>query len=104
MWVISIRETKTHCKPHSKALVLATKLGRGMQWTETPWRKKIKKGAKMFKEKRMEIDRRKRGDRKHKKTPPDTASTNYACPTCGRKFIARIGLSSHIRAHKRRSK
>ena len=62
----------------------------------------IHKGGTVFEHNKIANAEKKRELRKQRQNsnlPHD--DTNFTCPTCGRKFRARIGLFSHIRTHQR---
>jgi len=63
------------------------------------WRSYINKGAAEAEKTRMETKRRKRAFRKSRTANTQTTVTDHRCPTCGRYFQARIGLTSHLRTH-----
>ena len=64
------------------------------------WRSHIAKGAKSAEKTRVSVAEKKRATRKAKNqgTSPSKAPL-LTCPTCGRGFRARIGLTSHMRTH-----
>ena len=66
------------------------------------WRSLIRKGGIVFEnnsianaEKKRELCKQRQNSNLH------LEDSNFACPTCGRKFQARIDLFSHIRTHQR---
>ena len=69
----------------------------------TTWRSSLHKGASHHENTRVELAQKKRAVRKQRQQNKDMppAATDPMCPTCGRRFRARIGLISHSRAHHR---
>ena len=69
----------------------------------TTWRSSLHKGASHHENARVELAQKKRAVRKQRQQNKDMppAATDPMCPTCGRRFRARIGLISHSRAHHR---
>jgi hypothetical protein len=67
----------------------------------TSWRAATHRGAEHAETERREESRRKRENRKTRTAMITTTPTDFMCPTCGRYFRARIGLTSHIRTHNR---
>ena len=67
----------------------------------TEWRGLVRKGATHYEHERTLTAQNKRRIRKERMNScvPPTA-TDHICPTCGRAFLARIGLTSHQRVHK----
>ena len=63
------------------------------------WRSTVHKGAKEFEDKRVAAAKEKRQARKDSASRP-TAAT-IPCPHCQRTFRAQIGLTSHLRTHRR---
>ena len=66
------------------------------------WRSKITTGARSAEEKRTAEAQRKRTARKSRANSTSIAAPTHMCPTCGRSFRARIGLTSHLRTHKQK--
>ncbi|XP_052799506.1 uncharacterized protein LOC128231126 [Mya arenaria] len=70
------------------------------------WRCHITNGAKLSEHSRTKEMERKRAFRKAKAASTSTTEpdcTDHRCPTCGRYFRARIGLTSHLRTHRNNS-
>ena len=66
------------------------------------WRSLIRKGGTVFENNRIANAEKKRELRKQRQNSNlPLEDSNFDCPTCGRKFQARIGLFSHIRTHQR---
>ena len=66
------------------------------------WRSLIHKGGTVFENNRIANAEKKRELRKQRlNSNLPLEDTNFACPTCSRKFRARIGLFTHIRTHQR---
>ena len=66
------------------------------------WRSLIRKGGTVFENNRIANAEKKRELRKQRQNSDiPLEDSNFACPTCGRHFRARIGLFSHIRTHRR---
>ena len=66
------------------------------------WRSLIHKGGTVFENNRIENAEKKRELRKQRQNSDiPLEDSNFASPTCGRQFRARIGLFSHIRTHRR---
>ena len=63
------------------------------------WRRLISKGALLSEENRLNAAKLKRIRRKAGEGAPERLSTHW-CQTCGRGFLARIGLISHTRTHR----
>ena len=62
----------------------------------------IRKGGTVFENNRIANAEKKRELRKQRQNSNlPLEDSNFACPTCGRKFRAQIGLLSHIRTHQR---
>lgn len=66
------------------------------------WRSQISKGAKAAETRRIAAAEKKRAERKGRAANPLTTST-FVCSACGRDYIARIGLISHLLAYQRRT-
>ena len=64
------------------------------------WRHLISKSATTAEERRSLVAERKRAARKARATSTNTMAPTHFCPTCGRGFLARIGLTSHLRTHR----
>ena len=65
------------------------------------WRSLIHKGGTVFENNRIANAEKKRELRKQRQNSDiPLEDSNFACPTCGRQFRARIGLFSHIRIHR----
>ncbi|KAJ8050889.1 hypothetical protein HOLleu_04263 [Holothuria leucospilota] len=59
------------------------------------WRSQISIGAKAAETKRIAAAKKKQAERKGRAANPPTTSA-FSCSTCGKDFIARIGLISHL--------
>ena len=68
----------------------------------TKWRGLIKRGASEYKAKIFSKAEQKRAQRKAraKASPTELSSSDLSCSICNRQFRAKIGLISHLRAHK----
>ena len=64
------------------------------------WRGQVHQGAKYHEEERRSSAQIKRKMRKERLNQAPPAMSDHTCPTCGRGFMARIGLTSHQRVHK----
>ena len=64
------------------------------------WRHLITKGANTAEERRSLQAEQKRAARKARATSTNSTTPTHFCPTCGRGFLARIGLISHLRTHR----
>ena len=64
------------------------------------WRSAINTGAKTAEERRTQSAEQKRRMRKARATSTNSTAPTHFCPTCGRGFLARIGLISHLRTHR----
>ena len=64
------------------------------------WRSLINKGALHSEARRTEAAKEKRKTRKARAANAANIPPTHWCPTCGRGFHARIGLTSHLRTHK----
>ena len=60
------------------------------------WRHLVTKGANTAEERRSLQAEQKHGARKAR---ANSTTPTHFCPTCGRGFLARIGLISHLRKH-----
>lgn len=67
------------------------------------WRSAITTGAKTAEERRTQTAEQKRQMRKARATSTNSTAPTHFCPTCGRGFLARIGLTSHLRTHRSNS-
>jgi len=65
------------------------------------WRQLITKGAHAAEECRSRQAEEKRAVRKEKAASTNSTAPTHFCPTCRRDFLARIGLMSHLRTHRR---
>jgi len=65
------------------------------------WRQLITKGAHAAEERRSRQADEKRAVRKERAASTNSTAPTHFCPTCGRGFLARIGLISHLRTHRR---
>ena len=63
------------------------------------WRRLISNGALLSEENRLNAAKLKRIRRKAGEGAPERLPTHW-CQTCGRGFLARIGLISHTRTHR----
>uniref|UniRef100_A0A8C7WPE7 Reverse transcriptase domain-containing protein n=1 Tax=Oryzias sinensis TaxID=183150 RepID=A0A8C7WPE7_9TELE len=63
------------------------------------WRNLIHKGAIYSENKRSNAAKEKRQKRKALADQPTNTTPSHWCSTCGRGFLARIGLISHMRTH-----
>ena len=64
------------------------------------WRHLITKGANTAEERSSLQAEQKRAASKVRATSTNSTTPTYFCPTCGRGFLARIGLISHLRKHR----
>ena len=67
------------------------------------WRSLISVGAQKAEEWRSRLAEQKRQTRKARAASTTTTAPTHFCPTCGRGFLARIGLTSHLRTHRSNS-
>ena len=67
------------------------------------WRSKIATGARAAETRRTTKAQRKRAARKARAASTSTTAPTPLCHTCGRAFMARIGLISHLRTHSNHS-
>jgi len=65
------------------------------------WRQLITKGAHAAEERRSRQADETRAVRKERAASTNSTAPTHFCPTCGRGFLARIGLISHLRTHRR---
>ena len=63
------------------------------------WRHTITKGAAVAETRRSLQAEKKRAARKARAASSSNTAPTHHCPTCGRGFLARIGLTSHLRTH-----
>ena len=63
------------------------------------WRSTIASGATAAESERTQSAEQKRLMRKTRATSTNSKAPTHFCPTCGRGFLARIGLTSHLRTH-----
>lgn len=83
----------------------ATKLN-NVSWeilatSRNDWRRQTSNSITTYEESRQQAVRAKAAARKNRTSTGDN-NTNITCHLCGRQFVARIGLVSHLRAHQRR--
>ncbi|XP_072163207.1 uncharacterized protein [Diadema setosum] len=64
------------------------------------WRHAIAVGARRAEEQLVKQAEHKRQMRKARAANPNSLAPTHFCPTCGRGFIAQIGLISHLRTHR----
>ena len=64
------------------------------------WRGLIRKSAQAAEERRSQNAEQKRQMRKARAASAIDTTPTHFCPTCGRGFRARIGLTSHLRTHR----
>ncbi|XP_071508585.1 uncharacterized protein [Diadema antillarum] len=64
------------------------------------WRHAIAVGARRAEEQRVKQAEHKRQMRKARAANPSSVAPTHFCPTCGRGFLAQIGLISHLRTHR----
>ena len=66
------------------------------------WRGLMQRGAGEYEAKRISEAEQKRAQRKAraKASPTELSSSDLSCSICNRQFRAKIGLKSHLRAHK----
>ena len=64
------------------------------------WRCVVSVGARRAEEQRVQQAEQKRRMRKARAARVSSSIPTHFCPTCGRGFLARIGLASHLRAHR----
>ena len=72
-------------------------------WEETAqdrtrWRSAVHRGSLQCEARRATLAKQKRAARKARAKDPQLPAT-FSCPSCGRLFRARIGLTSHLRTH-----
>ena len=78
--------------------------GSKLRWTDPPGGASYIKATRCSKTTEFANAEKKRELRKQKQNSNQPLKdTNFACPTCGRKFRAQIGLISHIRTYQRRT-
>ena len=65
------------------------------------WRCAVTKGARTAETQRSQQAEIKRQTRKARAAGNHTTAPTHFCPTCGRGFLARIGLIGHLRTHNR---
>ena len=68
------------------------------------WRRQIYAGAQTAENLRAAAAERKRFFRKARAVSTTNTAPTHTCPSCGRGFLAQIGLISHLRSHKTRPK
>ena len=92
-------------KASLKALNFDLKSWEWLAMDRVRWRSHTIAGADTAEAERLDNARRKRADRKARNSSTDSNTTTATsdqlnCPKCRRNFKARIGLISHIRAHR----
>ena len=75
-------------------------------WEETAcnrstWRSLIHKGAIAYEKQRISSAEDKRKQRKIRISQQHAEERPFPCPNCDRRFLAQIGLTSHLRTHRR---
>ena len=68
------------------------------------WRSEITTGARIAETRRTKSAELKRQSRKARASSTNSTAPTHFCPTCGRGFLARIGLTSHLRVHRTKLK
>ena len=69
--------------------------------TDRPsWRCAISSGARRAEKQHAQRAEQKRQMRKARAASTNSTASTHFCPNCGRGFLARIGLVSHLRAQK----
>ena len=66
------------------------------------WRGKLSPGSSAAEARRIKEAQTKRAVRKARAASTATSAPTHMCPTCGRAFRARIGLTSYLRTHRQR--
>lgn len=89
---------KDNLKIHLKNVDILTCNWEELAINRTEWRKSVQTGVAKFEQSRQEAITVKAAARKDK---PLAGSGDFLCEICGRLFTARIGLTSHLRAHSR---
>lgn len=64
------------------------------------WRRSVQDGVEEYERRRQEAQKTKASARKNR---PLAGTGDFLCDVCGKLFLSRIGLSSHLRAHIRRN-
>ena len=83
---------------------LTLKSTHGIAVDHPNWRSLTQKGCQIHEERRTAGAKKKREQRKSRAASSSGfIDSSLLCPTCGRSFIARIGLISHLRTHSTRS-
>ncbi len=83
-----------------KSLDIDTTSWETLEQDRSTWRMLIYQGCQTFEARRTTIAQEKRALRKARAANAATVVPTHVCPTCGRTFRARIGLTSHLRTHR----
>jgi hypothetical protein len=94
---------KDSLKASLKALGLDLSTWETLALDRPAWRSNLTRGAHAAELERTAYAENKRAARKARAASTPTTVPTHMCPTCGRAFRARIGLTSHLRTHRPRS-
>jgi hypothetical protein len=97
------KRSKDSLKASLKALGLDPSTWETLALDRPAWRSNLTRGAHAAELERTAYAENKRAVRKARAASTPTTVPTHMCPTCGRAFRARIGLTSHLRTHRPRS-
>ena len=75
----------------------------GLAGDRSNWRKSISTGVAILEQDRIAHRTLKRQQRHNRQEVPAVANVEFTCPTCGKLCMSRIGLVSHLNAHRCRA-
>ena len=91
---------KDNLKIHLKEFSIDTDTWETLAADRPFWRSTIAKGAQIAEDQRLQHASQKRQMRKARAASLNVPPPSHFCSTCGRGFLARIGLISHLRTHR----
>ena len=89
---------KESLKVSLKDFNISTESWESLAYDRPHWRHLITKGAKTAERRSLQAEQ-KRAACKARAISTNSTTPTHFCPTCGRGFLARIGLISHLRTH-----
>ena len=96
-----VKRFKDCLKDSLTSLDIPTDTWESLAQDKCKWRSTVNAGVKLAENKRTAHAEQKREKRKARSSASTPIDGTHVCTTCGRKFLARIGLISHQRTHNR---
>jgi hypothetical protein len=92
---------KDSLKVSLKSFNINTNSWEAIAQEQPSWRSSITSGSRIAEKQLIPEAQKKRAARKDRTLNIHISDSDHICPTCGRKFHARIGIYSHLRTHRR---